>query len=69
MNTKEKIDFIDETLAHLEDFTKGQDGDDITMSRKYLDEIKQKLLSTNITTEKLNKINKRIDDALGGFRE
>lgn len=41
---KEKIEFIDDFLMRCEDWMHGQDGEDVTKSRKYLEEIKRILL-------------------------
>lgn len=41
MTDLNKIDFIDDLLMRLEDFTHGEDGRDITKSRKYLIDIKK----------------------------
>ena len=41
MTDLDKIDFIDDLLMRLEDFTHGEEGRDITKSRKYLIEIRK----------------------------
>ena len=41
MTNQEKFDFIDDILMRLEDYTHGQEGKDITMSRKYLMQLEQ----------------------------
>jgi hypothetical protein len=43
MNTREKLDFIDEFLMRCEDWMHGQDGVDVTTCRIYLMEIQVEL--------------------------
>jgi hypothetical protein len=43
MTNEEKIDFIDTFLSQCEDYMHGQDGKDVTLSRKYLREIAEQV--------------------------
>jgi len=44
----EKLEFIDEFLTRCEDWMHGQDGTDVTMCRKYINEILNQLETKNI---------------------
>ena len=43
MTNKEKIDFIDDFLANEENYCHGEDGENCTLSRKYLRELEKQL--------------------------
>lgn len=43
MTLQERIDFIDDFLSNQENFLHGKDGEDCTLSRKYLSEIQNQI--------------------------
>lgn len=44
---EDKIDFIDEFLARCEDWMHGKDGDDVTVCRKYINEIQNQVKNSS----------------------
>jgi hypothetical protein len=50
---KDKLNFIDELLSELEDTTKGELGDKITLARKYLSSLESKLKEKDVYTDTL----------------
>lgn len=57
MTNEEKIDFIDTFLSQCEDYMHGEDGKDVTLSRKYLREIAEQVKNSVVLADVIeNKI-------------
>jgi hypothetical protein len=51
MTNEEKIDFIDTFLSQCEDYMHGQDGKDVTLSRRYLREIAKQVKNSVVLAD------------------